>query len=542
MLDGRSYGKTAAGISPQERPAFRAVQVMNAAAHVGARAKTLASKMNLFTRQAEEVQAEILAMGSVSEAVARRSLSIGVMGCVVLLICMAGEFVIAHWTIEHFGLGLWEAYLLAAAIVLLSVEAVDLYLGALRRKYPSLEADYFLIFGCIGFVLLLVLIYFLADIRAALYHTLTAISSSDSLEETISQAEAFRGKDTKEFVWLMITLTALLVIVGGAIFHDVKHRLPFSMACIRAYRRLRHTEAQMLSTAEEMAFLDAQVPQFEADFDAGLAEELQRREAQKHAPEPEVTVKERVSLSSVLGRLGPVIVSPLALALCALLLLLLWFRPASGADHIVFLDFSGSVAVKDYSGKNTEFARNAAAVEGYLRNRLSPGDLIKVFGITERSFERPYVLINDRVSPHKGSFGEGLAREKLRLLKQWQGLKLEPNAKATDIFGAVGLAAIHFSQGSREKNLVFFSDMRQCSALLTLEKPSRFKAEALVGEVEQKGFVFKLPGVRVHCLGVHSAGKAPGYWHDLKAFWALYFERAGAKLLTFSMERRFTDE
>jgi hypothetical protein len=330
---GRSeLRKNSSGISPQERPAFRAVQVMNAAAHVGARAKTLASKMNLFTRQAEEVQAEILAMGSVSEAVARRSLSIGVMGCVVLLICMAGEFVIAHWTIEHFGLGPWEAYLLAAAIVLLSVEAVDLYLGALRRKYPALEADYFLIFGCIGFVLLLVLIYFLADIRAALYHTLTAISSSDSLEETISQAEAFRGKDTKEFVWLMITLTALLVIVGGAIFHDVKHRLPFSMACIRAYRRLRHTEAQMLSTAEEMAFLDAQVPQFEADFDAGLAEELQRREAQKHAPEPEVTVKERVSWSSVLGRLGPVIVSPLALALCALLLLLLWFRPASGAD------------------------------------------------------------------------------------------------------------------------------------------------------------------------------------------------------------------
>ena len=539
MLDGRSYGKTAAGISPQERPAFKAIQLRNALAHVNARAKTLASRMKLFTRQAGDIQEEISAMGNVSEGVARRSLSVGVMGCVVLLICMAGEFVIAHWTIEHFGLGPWEAYLLAAAIVLLSIEAVDLYLGALRRKYPALEANYFLIFGCIGFVLLLVLIYFLADIRAALYHTLTSISSSDSLEEMITHAEGFHGKGTSEFVWLMITLTALLVIVGGAIFHDVKHRLPFSMACIRAYRRLRHSEAQMLSTAEELAFLDAQVPQFEADFDAGLAEELQRREAQSHEPEPEVSVRERISWSSMLGRLGPVIVSPLSLALCALLLLLLWFRPASGADNIIFLDLSGSMAVTDYSGKNTDFAANVAAVEGYLRNLLSPGDLIKVFGITERTFERPYVLINDRVSPQKGSFGEGLAREKLRLLKQWQGLKLEPTAKATDILGAVGLAAIHFSQSSKEKNLIFFSDMRQCTALLNLEKPSRFKADSLVGEVEQKGFVFKVPSVRVHCLGVHSAGKTPGYWHDLKTFWALYFERAGAKLLTFNMERRF---
>ena len=539
MEEGRRFGTIAAGLDPRERPAFKDTHVNNAMAHVKARKNTLESIGRLLSSRAQEIRAEIEAMGRVSEAVARRSLSVGVMGSVVLLICMAGEFVISHWTIEAFGLAIWESYLLAAAIVLLSVEAVDFYLGALRKKYPALEANYFLIFGCIGFVLLLILIYFLADIRGALYETTSTIASSDSLEETVRSAEKFHGKDAKEFVWLMMSLTALLVIVGGAIFHDLKHRVPFSVACLRAHGRLRDCEGQMNSAAEEMALLNAQVAQFEADFDTGLAEEIQRRQAQNAERAHQGAAKEKLPVGSMLGRLGPLIVSPLILALCAFVILLLWRGQARGSENILFLDCSGSVGVKDYSGTNMEFTENKAAVEHFIRNRLSPGDLIKVFAITERSFERPYVLIHDRVSPQKGSFGEGLAKEKLRLLKQWQGLKLEPTAKATDIFGAVGLAAIHFSQGSEEKNLIFFSDMRQCTAALDFESPSRLKPESIALEVAQKGLVYKVPGVRVHCLGVHSAGKTPAYWQDLKAFWTLYFERAGAKLLTFSMDRRF---
>jgi hypothetical protein len=481
-------------------------------------------------------------MGNVSSAVAWRSLFVGVLGCVILIICMVGEFLVTLWTLLPVDFEPWQAYPLAGTIVLLSVEAVDLYLSCVRRKYPALETNYLLMFACLGFVVLLLLIYFLADIRGALYQALAAISANDSLEEKISQAQVFHSKDSKEFVYLMMSLTALLVIVGGALFHDVKHRLPFSWSCIGAHRRLRRCEAATGTLTNELASLEALVPQFEADFDVGLAEELQRRQRQTLQSEPKGSGKESLSGRPGLGRLGPLLVSPIFLALCAFLLLLVLLGQAGAADNLVFLDISGSVGVHDYLGKDTEFAGNVAAVEHFIRTRLSPGDALKVFAITERSFERPYVLIDARVSPRKGSFGEGLAREKLRLLKQWHGLQLAPTAKATDIFGAVGLAAIHFSQGSGEKNLVFFSDMRQCAHPLDLEKPSRLKAESLVGEVEQLGLVPKLPGVRVRCLGVHSAGKAPAYWHDLKAFWALYFERAGAELLTFSMERRFGDE
>ena len=51
-----------------------------------------------------------------------------------------------------------------------------------------------------------------------------------------------------------------------------------------------------------------------------------------------------------------------------------------------------------------------------------------------------------------------------------------------------------------------------------------------------------LDGVRVWCLGVHTAMKDAAYWRSLRDFWAAFFEESKAKLITFSADRRMEHE
>ena len=169
----------------------------------------------------------------------------------------------------------------------------------------------------------------------------------------------------------------------------------------------------------------------------------------------------------------------------ALILFLVLRGEARGSeDYIMMLDASGSANVNDYTATETEFKKNIIAIERFIRNYISPGDKLKVIAITERSFSRPYILLDARISPKKGAFGEVLSREKLRLLKQWKKLDIEPTAKATDILGALSLAAILFSEKTEKKNLIIFSDMRQCTGELNLETPKKIDSVKTLAGVE----------------------------------------------------------
>ena len=126
---------------------------------------------------------------------------------------------------------------------------------------------------------------------------------------------------------------------------------------------------------------------------------------------------------------------------------------------------------------------------------ISLGDFIKVMAITEATFSRQYVLIDTRISDQKGQFGEVLAQERLRLLKSWNKLDLKPSAEATDVLGALSLAAIRFAQSVDKKNLIFFSDMRHCGKELDLEKVKKINVDPTLAKVEQMGLIPGLQGV-----------------------------------------------
>jgi hypothetical protein len=81
--------------------------------------------------------------------------------------------------------------------------------------------------------------------------------------------------------------------------------------------------------------------------------------------------------------------------------------------------------------------------------------------------------------------------------------------------------------------------MRQCASGINFEKPEKIQGEIVLKKIEQLGLIPEMRGVKVACLGVHSAGKTPVYWSSMKEFWTRYFTMTKAKLLIFSMERRF---
>ncbi|EFK10017.1 conserved hypothetical protein [delta proteobacterium NaphS2] len=270
----------------------------------------------------------------------------------------------------------------------------------------------------------------------------------------------------------------------------------------------------------------------------GVAIEEQIESARKSKP----TKSQGAVKPNRVGKFLPPLI-PLILVLLAVLIFLI-LRGEAKADqlNIIFLDLSGSQKVTGYSGKKTEFQKNVRSIEDFIRNNLVPGDELKVVGITESTFSRPNVLLDGTVSREKGAFGENLAREKLRLLNKWKNLDLKPTAKKTDILGAANLAAILFSDRPGKKHLIFFSDMRQCTREMDIETPNQIDCKKALATVTQKGLVPDMQGIQVICLGVHSAKKTPVYWRNLKQFWAAFFHQANAKLVTFTMERRFVHE
>jgi len=452
-----------------------------------------------------------------------------------LSFCVAGEFVFADWTVRCFGLGRTESLLVAITIVVISLECVDFCIEFLRKQYRTFDNHILMVFACMGFLSIFLLIFFAAEIRQSLqvmYHT----ASSTSLEQAVQNADEFFSHNSKPFILLMVALTTAFTIIGGMSYHIAKNRIFIYLPLRRIYKRLKRTRNDLQQTAVVMIDQDSRVPQFLAEFETAVALE-ERKTKERENQKPAGVKSEPVSrVQYFYPQLIPVMLIMAAL----ILFLVLRGEARGGENYIIMLDASGSVNVNDYTATETEFKKNVMAIDRFIRNHISPGDELKVIAITESSFSRPYILLDARISHKKGAFGEVLGREKLCLLKQWEKLDLKPTAKATDILGAVNLAAILFSEKAEKKHLIFFSDMRQCSRELNLETPQKIDPLKTLAKIER--LIPQLKGTRVTCLGVHSAGKDPVYWLSLKEFWASFFRKAQAELITFSIERRYRHE
>jgi hypothetical protein len=292
-----------------------------------------------------------------------------------------------------------------------------------------------------------------------------------SPEETVRQADKFFTENSENFIWLMVTLTLAFAIIGGVSYHEAKNRFLVTLPLLRLHNRLRAVRNRTQIVEDELAVQEGRVEQFDAEFETGLMNE-EAEQLRRQANPTEIEKPETESHSS--RRLTPLLSLPITLIAIAILLFAFLRGNARGDEHVICLDMTKSVDVKDYSGKESEFQKSTRAIQKFIERHICPGDSIKVLGITEDSFGRPHILLNTDVSTVKGAFGEGLAREKLRLLNDWKAsAPKQPVAESTDLFGAINLAAMMFSTSKQEKNLVIFSDMRQCNDDFNFERQDR---------------------------------------------------------------------
>jgi hypothetical protein len=165
---------------------------------------------------------------------------------------------------------------------------------------------------------------------------------------------------------------------------------------------------------------------------------------------------------------------------------------------------------------------------------------VTVIGITGNSFAQPYIVLKASLATDPGYFGEKLARGRQEIVRVWQtrSARLEPKAKETDILGALVVAGDLFGGRTNSKKLLLiYSDMKQATADLNLERINSFQRSAMIVRAKQRQLVADLNSVQVYVLGAHSAMGRIFESRQQREFWQEYFENTHARLISYSLLR-----
>jgi hypothetical protein len=123
----------------------------------------------------------------------------------------------------------------------------------------------------------------------------------------------------------------------------------------------------------------------------------------------------------------------------------------------------------------------------------------------------------------------------------WQAraAHLAPNARRTDILGALLVAGQMFDEAPRSsrKVLVVYSDMRQDTTQINLDRRNGIPAGAALAEAAKSAPVGALKDVQAYCAGVDAAAKDASDWERLQVFWERYFASVGAHLRSYNVLR-----
>ena len=60
--------------------------------------------------------------------------------------------------------------------------------------------------------------------------------------------------------------------------------------------------------------------------------------------------------------------------------------------------------------------------------------------------------------------------------------------------------------------------------------------DGMLRRAKSNHLVVPLTGYRIHVLGASPSGMSPYTWNAAKEFWKLYFQAAGAELISYSAE------
>lgn len=275
LKKAEELGKLAAHVSPDKEPLFRESIIRGVEEDVREKKTNQEMEFKILAEKERQRSEEISNTGNLTEAMVRDNLLRGFFMGAFLFCSFGGEYIFMRWMVAPFGLGDIETALVALTIILINMEGINLYLTSLRKQYPSFENHLFLIFGCVGFVLIILMILFGADIRQNLFQTTSSIGSS-SLGETVERAQRFYVDTSKNFICLMVSLTSAITIIAGVSYHDIKNRIFTSLRLRHLHKDLNGIQKRMQECGEEMVYQGTRLSRFMSEFDTATIREKVR--------------------------------------------------------------------------------------------------------------------------------------------------------------------------------------------------------------------------------------------------------------------------
>jgi hypothetical protein len=414
-------------------------------------------------------------------------------------------------SLEPYRLG-WTGKLVCIGIALITPYAVHELLEAWENKNLTRAVITLVFLAALAGGILLAGIR--ADLLARQVQELTPAVVIDGQTPPPSESEPSFYDATRAPLELLMVLLALAIDLGSGV--AIHRALESQRICGEDYGKLSSELAgvrvRLRAIVSELTSL-GNAPQL---FEAGFWRDFYRAM---------LTQSFRKAASKLLG--------------ISLFLVVLVGGGAFGQTQVnlvVAVDLSASEDVRGPDA-NTQFKENVAAV-GNLLSHVSAGSKVTVIGITEESFSEPYVLLSAQLSDDPGYFGERLAAARQQLVNSWgrRSKDLAPNARKTDVLGAIFLASRIFDQGpAATKILVLCSDMRNTTDGLNLETQVDFDPESKLVALRQLGLMPNLHAVAVYVVGANAAGRSVTQWRNVSKFWADYFAEAGATLGSYSV-------
>ena len=413
---------------------------------------------------------------------------------------------------DPFRLG-WKRYLYCAGIAVTAPFCVEKFLDvwSSSRLFKILAS-----IACVAALSSLVLLALVrGDVLAEAARNVASVITFQDNPAPVSETNTFYDR-TLPILRLLMALLAFAMEIGAGLALYEARRLGATSGedAAKVTQELKGTRERMVEKLQELRQLENAAAIFEnefwRDFFHALSEGLPQHALTKVA----------------------------ALILGLVLLAAPQARAADRLNLVLALDFTQSVAVKG-SDQKPEFQKNIDAASRLLAE-LPVGSRVTVLGITGTSFTQPEIVLAAELSTDPGYFGERLqaARTQLAAAFRARVKNVEPVSPRTDIIGALLAAADLFRTSPAGKNvLVLFSDMRNDTRELELERPRKIPTALALSKVERTGLMPNLHGVEVYVVGVDGAGKDIAYWQSLRNFWTAYFTRTGANLKRYSILR-----
>jgi hypothetical protein len=234
---------------------------------------------------------------------------------------------------------------------------------------------------------------------------------------------------------------------------------------------------------------------------------------------------------SVHAHLRQAVIGAVAVLL-AILGLLFFSSKASAGSTVPALVTVALVDLTKSSSEN-DLKANVTAVN-FLVNTTPDGGRILVLAVSD-GFGNPRVLLDRTVHGH-GLSGLELQAAREAATAAWTRVAadLVADYDHTAIVGTLGL--LPYLIDAQGFHLFIFSDGREDVAV-NIEKVTVIDGKATMKTISVKKTIPRLPGVRVHMLGVSPQGKTAEYMTSLRSFWTTFFQSAGASLVTFRIDR-----